>query len=234
MLNKGWRLSFSVVMFVLLTALAIKWFGPPAPPEPTGEDGLQVVLDPAPTDVRSYFPALQDMSYHFSGEGMEYAAFTRQITFSAPGLLQIENLSGTNLVQVVEYSENELKVVWSEEEFYTAESLLDEALREDRATGRKRNLVLLQAPVVKGHTWSDEDFQREIIAIDETVIVPLGTFREVVMVKSQSVAADDFVIYEYYAKNIGLIKRVSLYTKGEATNAIISSLNSLNCPPPQF
>ncbi len=234
MASKGWRLSFSVMVMVVLLVLAIRWFGAPAPQGQMGDDGLQSAFDPMLTDVRPYFPAFEGMTYHFFGEGMEYATFTRQITFTAPGFLQVEDLSGTNLAQVMEYGEDEIKIVWSEEEFHANESLLEAELRKDRAAGGIKNLILLQGPLVKGHTWSDEGFRREIMAIDEAVTVPLGTFYDVVTVKSQSSTAADFVIYEYYAKNIGLIKRVSLHSQDEATYAVVSNLNSLACPPPYF
>jgi hypothetical protein len=51
-------------------------------------------------------------------------------------------------------------------------------------------------------------------------------------VKSRSAETDSFVTYEYYAKNIGLIKRVSISEAGDASIAIVSDLTSLAGPPP--
>ena len=211
--GKGWRLSFSVMVIILLT-------------------GVQ--NEPVATDLRMYLPPLQGMAYYFSGEGMEYAAFTRQITFTSPVSLQMEDLSGTNLAQVVEYSPDELKIIWSEEEFYAQESLLDSASREGRERGSTRNLILLKTPVEKGNSWTDERFQREIVATNATVTLPLGTFYEVVVVKTKRADDDDFVTYEYYAKNIGLIKRESVYLLDGETYAVVSNLKGLASPPLQL
>ncbi|HBN96909.1 MAG TPA: hypothetical protein DDZ66_11455 [Firmicutes bacterium] len=229
--GKGWRLSFSVMVIILLVALIMKWMEPSVL---IHTEGTGVQNEPVATDLRMYLPPLQGMAYYFSGEGMEYAAFTRQITFTSPVSLQMEDLSGTNLAQVVEYSPDELKIIWSEEEFYAQESLLDSASREGRERGSTRNLILLKTPVEKGNSWTDERFQREIVATNATVTLPLGTFYEVVVVKTKRADDDDFVTYEYYAKNIGLIKRESVYLLDGETYAVVSNLKGLASPPLQL
>ena len=229
--GKGWRLSFSVMVIILLVALIMKWMEPSVL---IHTEGTGVQNEPVATDLRMYLPPLQGMAYYFSGEGMEYAAFTRQITFTSPVSLQMEDLSGTNLAQVVEYSPDELKIIWSEEEFYAQESLLDSASREGRERGSTRSLILLKTPVEKGNSWTDERFQREIVATNATVTLPLGTFYEVVVVKTKRADDDDFVTYEYYAKNIGLIKRESVYLLDGETYAVVSNLKGLASPPLQL
>ncbi|MGI6651654.1 MAG: hypothetical protein ACOX4Y_07895 [Limnochordia bacterium] len=228
---KGWRLTFSLIIVVLAAALVLRWM---EPPEDGAEQGEAVQAMPASADLRAYFPSLPGMTYFFAGEGMEYAAFTRKVTFADSGFIQIEDLSGTNLAQVFECCRDEVRVIWSEEEFYESQSLLDAAYREERGSGTARNLIPLQAPLIPGHTWHDEGFRREILAVDETVTVPMGTFFEVVTVKSRSQAVEDFVTYEYYAKNIGLIKRVSLYVQDGETYAVASNLRSMAGPLPKL
>lgn len=236
--GKGWRLSFSVVVMILMIALAIKWMEPPVA-TPVEDEVIEVITVPetvmSEPDLRMYFPPLKGMTYYYAGDGMEFASLSRRITFVTPGYLQVEDLSGTNLAQVVEYGATGLKVIWSEEEFYETKSLLEPSNLEERETGSSKNRILLQAPIVKGHTWNDEGFRREIVATDEVVTVPLGTFYEVVVVKSRSAGTDDFVQYEYYAKNVGLIKRESLYVQDGETVAVVSSLKSLrSLSSPQF
>ena len=232
--GKGWRLSFSVIVLILVVALAMKWLEPPVSTSKAENEADIPALATAASDLRVYLPPLHGMIYYFTGKGMEYAAFSRRITSAAPGFLQIEDTSGTNLAQVAEYNTDELKVIWSETEFYENRSLLDPSVREGRKGGEPTNLVFLKAPVIKGQKWNDASFQREIVSTDHVVTVPLGTFYEVVVVKSRSLQAEDFVQYEYYAKNMGLIKREALYVQDGETFAVVSSLNSLACPPPQF
>jgi hypothetical protein len=229
--GKGWRLSFSVMVIILLVALIMSWM------EPSVEvlsDGTRTETEGSSTDLRVYLPPLQGMVYSFSGEGMEYASFTRQVTFSSPDALQMEDLSGTNLAQVVQYGRDELKVVWSEGEYYDKRSLLDAEYRQSRGRDHSRELVLLKAPVEKGHSWVDERYHREIVATDATVTLPLGTFYEVVVVRSQPTDDSGSYVYEYYAKNIGLIKREFLYLLDGETYAVVSYLNRLGCLPPQY
>jgi hypothetical protein len=221
--GKQWQLAFLVVVIVLFLALVLNWFGP-------NEQSQENVTT---TDVRAYLPPLQGITYFFVGEGMEYAAFSRRITHVAPGFIQLEDLSGTNLAQVLETSPQELRITWSEEEFYENDSLLDAPSRAGREGGRSTDLVLLKAPLTKGNTWSDERFSREIVSVDETVTVPLGVFYDVVVVKNKSATSNDFVQYEYYAKNIGLIKRESLFVQNGQTVAVVSSLKSITGPFPQ-
>ena len=173
--SKGWRLSFPILVIVAVLLLVSRWFGPSSDSLEDAKNPSEV-LEPAASDVRVYFPALQDMTYYFSGQGMEYADFTRQVTHTAAHALQIEDRSGTNLAQVVELGPEELRIVWAEEEFYEEESLLDQAARQERGSGTARNLILLQAPVVQGHAWKDERFHREIIATDETLTLPMAPF----------------------------------------------------------
>lgn len=61
----------------------------------------------------------------------------------------------------------------------------------------------------------------------QVVEVPLGTFYDVVVVKSRSRAADS-VHYEYYAKNVGLIKREFVLQLEGGTYQIVSSLEAVS------
>lgn len=184
--------------------------------------------DPAPQeDLRAYLPPLVGTTFHFQGSGMEYASFRRRITFASGDLLQMEDLSGTNLAQVVERSPQELAVIYAEEEFYAEQSLLGKEARQGRELGRSLKLILLKGPLEIGNTWSDDQFQREIVAVKQVVEVPLGTFYDVVVVKSRSRAADS-VHYEYYAKNVGLIKREFVLQLEGGTYQIVSSLEAVS------
>ena len=189
-----------------------------AAPEPYGDD------------LRAYLPALPGAVYAFQGSGNEFAAFMRRITFAESGLVQLEDASGTNLALVVEHHPQKLTVIWSEEEFYEEESLLDAEYRASRGRGHAVELVLLSAPLVVGHTWSDQRFQREIVAVDQVVAVPLGVFYDVVVVKSTNPEAPEMELYEYYAKNVGLIKRESLFPSERRDLLSGISLRSFSCP----
>lgn len=225
--RQNWRAVYLVVVLLLLAVLTARWFWPVE--EVPGErlDSYALVQD----DLRAYLPALVGTTFFFEGEGNEFATFSRALTFREPGLLQLEDLSGTNLAMVVELKPDELKVVYLEEEFYTGENLLSEAVRRERELGRPANLVLLKAPLRVGTSWSDNDYQREIVAVNQVVEVPLGVFYDVVMVKAVPVDSPSTVLYEYYAKNAGLIKRVFVSTLDEEPYSVVSSLKGLGSAP---
>lgn len=221
-----WRISLFVVVLLLSILLGLQWIQRNQSilpiPEPLVQTQTQL------EDLRAYFPAFVGANYQFLGEGMEFATFTRQITFASAEFLQVEDTSGTNLAQVVEYGNGEIKIIWSQEEFYQAYSLLDP---EKRTNGQSLNLVPLKAPLQVGSSWRDERFEREIVLINQVVTVPLGTFSDVVVVKTKNPDTTGFIQYEYYAKNMGLIKRESIYVQDGQTHGIVSSLRSIVINP---
>ena len=72
--------------------------------------------------------------------------------------------------------------------------------------------VMFPAVPKVGAKWRAEDVSKtigekdEVISIDETVIVPAGTFKDVVKVKE--LLADGKIEYKYYAKGVGVIREL--------------------------
>lgn len=225
--EKKWKLGLLLALLILVVSLIAQWVEPSRVPMMP----LRIAQESTDEDLRSYLPNWSGVTYYFAGEGNEYASFIRQVTFTTQEAVQIEDSSGTTLAQVVEYDAEELKVVWSEEELYEQRSLLNPVPKEARLGGHRENLVLLKAPVAKGTRWDDDRFQREIVSVNQVVTVPLGTFHNVVVVKNKSLEADNWVQYEYYAKNMGLIKRESLYVQDGETYAVVSSLADVTTIP---
>lgn len=234
--NSQWRTSFLIVLVILVGLAAVRLLAPRAErvaEAPALDVSTERVPEAVTQDVGAYFPAFVGLTYHFAGEGMEFASFARRIAFASAGLIQVEELSGTNLAQVFELSESELKVLWSQEEFYRNESLLDNALAEGAGPGRRENLILLQAPLKVGNSWADSRFRREIVGMNEVVTVPLGTFHAVIVVKSvplgsENEAGEEATSYEYYAKNMGLIQRETVFGANGETYSVISKLQSIS------
>lgn len=232
MKGKRWRVGFFIVFLLLVATLVYQWMQPGAFEHENEQENEQegfsaVVADLGEDDLRAYFPNWAGTTYRFNGEGMEYSSFSRKTSFARDGLLQIEDKSGTNLVQVVECTSDEIRVIWVEEEFYDDVSILNQLSRADRESGRETNLVILKAPLKEGASWTDERFQREIRSVDQTMDTPFGTIYDIVVVRSKSIGAEDFVQYEYYAKNIGLIKQETLQVLNGETYGTVSTLNDL-------
>lgn len=227
--GKRLRLGLGIVLLILISSLVVEWINPSF----VDNHPLQKYLrtNPCPSDsVLAYLPTWGQAMYKFAGEGIEFAAFTRRITYAAPELLQIEDLSGTNLVKIVELTPNELRVVWTAEEFYEDRNLLKLWLEGDKSSipGRAEALVPLQGPLRVGTSWTDDRYQREIVQVKQVVTVPLGTFYDVLVVESKALGSEDWVQHEYYAKNMGLIKREARLGAGDEDLLVISALEELN------
>lgn len=160
-------------------------------PSPPAEDSL------SPAD---YFPTAAGSRWEYEGQGNEYAAYVRELPFVQDHLAQfyVDN-GGTVLAEIVEITDQAATRVFSEEEHYTRENLLEKGYTPNRET------VLLKAPLTAGASWETEDSTREITADRETVTTPAGTFSDCLKIKI--VYQDsEAVIYEYYAPEIGLVK----------------------------
>ncbi len=165
------------------------------------EDGME-------RDLRSYFPMIEGMEYEFSGEGDEFASFTREIKYVKKPYVQFHEYSGTVGGFVYEVKEDQISKVFAQTESFEENNILSK-LGDDPVIQE----IILKTPLTVGNTWETRDKKREIVSLDETVTVQLGTFYDVIKIKVTSTTeGENFEIYEYYAENVGLILKE---TKGE-------------------
>jgi len=151
-------------------------------------------------NLKAYFPMHQGMEYSYAGEGNEFAPFTRRIMFARDNYLQLtDDNGGTVIVKVYKYNDNEITEVFSEGEFYGDENIIP-----DVQDNEEKGEIILKTPLEVGNSWSGDDGDREIVAVDQEVKVPAGTFYQVIKIKI-SYQDSDNTRYEYYAPNIGLI-----------------------------
>ncbi len=199
-------LTILLVLFIGLTACA-------QVDNPESEESQKNLI------LKAYFPLHQGMEYSYAGEGNEFAPFTRKIMFVEDNYLQLtDNNGGTVVVKIYKYNDKEITEVFSEGEFYEDENLIpDVRNNEDKAE------IILKAPLEVGKSWSSNDGDREIVAVDQKVKVPAGTFHQVIKIKITYTDSNN-TGYEYYAPNIGLIKSEYL---GEGFK-IISELESFS------
>ena len=155
-----------------------------------------------PLRIQAYFPFNQDLEYQFAGEGNEYASFIRKIIHVEDNFLQLtDNNGGTIVTSVYELDGKELRKVYSQEEFYSEENLIPEA-KKNKGTG----VVIIKAPLREGNSWENDGEKREIVAVNQTVELPAGTFHGVLKIKI-NYRESGATAYEYYAPNLGLIKK---------------------------
>jgi len=152
-------------------------------------------------NLKAYFPMHQGMEYSYAGEGNEFAPFTRRIMFARDNYLQLtDDNGGTVIVKVYKYNDNEITEVFSEGEFYGDENIIP-----DVQDNEEKGEIILKAPLEVGNSWSSNDQEREIVAVDQEVKVPAGTFYQVIKIKITYQDSNN-TGYEYYGPNIGLIR----------------------------
>jgi hypothetical protein len=180
-----------IVLIAYVLALTGSYSRPVDPP--TQEKSI--------TDVRSYFPAEQNLTWIYEGSGNEYAAFTRKVIYREDSRVQIaQDNGGTRLGMVLQVLSEAVSVNYVREDFYTDTKLFNEAAN--------RSEVLLKAPLKAGAVWEAGRERREVISIEESVQVPAGNYSNVVKLKVTSLEANTASEnFEYYAPNVGLVLR---------------------------
>ncbi|MFW5988286.1 MAG: hypothetical protein ACOCQA_02475 [bacterium] len=162
----------------------------------------------------AYFPVLPGMHYEYRGEGIEYAAFIRDIKYVEKPFVQIhDNNGGTIVATIYKVKEDRISIISQQEEFYSEDNLL---LKLDKDVKEKE--IILKTPLQEGNSWESNDKRKEIIKTGMTLELPAGKFYDVIKVESKLTNREnELTNYYYYAKNIGLVKEES---KGENFNVI--------------
>jgi hypothetical protein len=110
-----------------------------------------------------------------------------------------EDNGGTRVAMVFRVVPEGITKIFMIPEFYTEKNLLDEPTnRVDQ---------VLKAPLKTGTVWQDDQYLREVLSIDERVIVPAGTFTNVLKIKLTAKSQSGGQLLEFYAPDVGLILR---------------------------
>lgn len=183
---------------------------PQVPPVPPVQREVQ--------DVSRYFPVEQNLLWVYEGEGNEYASFTRKVMYRQGERVQMaEDNGGTRMAMVFRVVPEGVTKIFMIPEFYTEENLLDEP--------HNHGEQVLKAPLKVGMVWEDDKFLREVLSIDEQVVVPAGTFTDVVKIRVTAKPQTGSQSLEYYAPDVGLILRE--FTS-ESNYKVSSKLKSLS------
>jgi len=160
-----------------------------------------------------YFVYEENAKYIYEGKGNEYASYTAFIDYKTDNKVQQRiNNSGTETINVIEYKDGAITVVFTQGEVYYRENLLQ--------AQSNYNEILLKDPIAKGTEWTLPDGRvRTITDISAKVETPMGSYEAVEV----TTKGNDDLIAEYYVKDIGLVKRV--FKSGE--NEITSMLSKI-------
>lgn len=184
--------------------------GAEAPTTPATPPAGGPAQQPGTTNLSDYYPLKANTIYIYEGMGNEYAAFDVNVDYLEGNKIQIrENNGGTELVKVIQVTADEVKTVFSRGETYFRESFLTR-------TSEKED-ILLKAPLTVGTSWKQSDGNTSTITgVDVDVTVPLGTYKAI-EVTTKAVGGDNI---SYYAKGVGLVKKVFKTGTDEITSSL--------------
>lgn len=144
------------------------------------------------------FPLTEGSIWEYEGSGNEYASFTREVLYAEGNRSQVkEDNGGTVSAAVFETTEDAVVRVINRAESYEPENILNS--KDEERT------VILKAPLKVGTAWHQGDTLCEIVATDATVETPAGVFHDCIKVKKKG--SSDDVVFEYYSKGVGMVKR---------------------------
>lgn len=160
--------------------------------------------------VEDYFPFKENVHMTYRGEGNEFAGFETTVDYIDNGAIQIRTRNpGTEAVNVYIIEEGAVVNVFSEGETYYRQNLTAERVKDE---------IILMEPIEVGTSWKlADDSVRTITSINAQVKVPYGKFDAVEI----TTTTEDSIMKDYYAKDIGLIKRV--FTSAEDSEFVVTS-----------
>jgi len=224
-LSKGKALLFIMIASVLALAACNRNTGVkietpaenPAPSRqpdeitqaPQGQDSDKAVK----LTVKDYYPMLADVEYVYSGEGNEFASYSRFTDFLSDDGSRIQTRTsngGTETVRVVEAKDGKLSVIKIINECYYRDNLI--AVEADEQAE-----ILLMEPLVKGTKWTLADGRvRYISGTDVEISTESGKYLtlEVTTEDGGSITKD------YYAPGVGPVKTVFNSNGNEVTSEL--------------
>lgn len=151
--------------------------------------------------LSAYFPIGENFTWQFAGEGIEFAAFTRQVEYLRSDRVQMSQWNGgTRLMMIFKVSASAVTQTFSQAEVYDNPQLFNKPAN--------KSMIILKNPLVVGAAWQNAMDRREILSVTRKLKLPAGAFDNVLVVKIVSTDkqnSDDGYTLEYYAPNTGLV-----------------------------
>lgn len=172
---------------------------------------------PDALNIEDYFPLTENTKYTYEGEGNEFASYTVYIDYLNNNRIQTRtNNGGSEIVRVLELSDNQLTELFFRGETYFRENFAD----DEYSSGK----VLLKEPLQEGSSWqSGENSTSTITSINKEVVTPEGNL-QAIEVTTESTQG---TTVEYYAKDKGLVKVINRGEGYEVTSTLSSIENNV-------
>ncbi|NLZ80249.1 MAG: GerMN domain-containing protein [Clostridiales bacterium] len=160
--------------------------------------------------VIDYYPFTENNSYLFEGEGNEYASYSVFIDYIDENRMQTRtNNGGSETVRIIEYKNGQLIETLSREETYFRENFLSNPPDSEE--------ILLKEPLTIGTTWTLPDGRKRYISnIDMEISTPASDY----LALEVTTEGDNYINYNYYVKNLGLVKTLFVSDGMEVTSTL--------------
>lgn len=200
---------------------------PAEPEEPDDEEPEEPQEPEVSQNPADWFPALENIHYVYDGEGSEYAPFEVISQYAEENAWQtLQITSGTSLMMVYEYTEDEIRQIHTREEVYYREDYINPwnpSYRDEQLD------IILQAPIEVGHSWeSPIGAEYEITDVNVEVETPSGVYEAIEVTRFSGGSG----IVRYYAENVGLVQQTSI-PEEDSADEIVSSLAEVNEDTPE-
>lgn len=181
--------------------------------------------------VEDFFPLTHNYHAQFEGDGMEFSSYEVYYDFIDGDYVQSRTLSGTSLAEIYQVTEDALYLWYQEGEVYVRENFISRV----RSQADVPLDVLIQAPLEVGHYWETARGAREIVGVNEELVVGDITYHDVLVVEvypeyeNEADTEESVEMYEYYAPGAGLVKEEYISTvEGEVSFEVTSELYVIN------
>lgn len=192
------------------------------PPSNTnGPKNADVTVTPSPSsstktsyNASDFYPADKDVHLIYKGYGSEYAGFDVYTEYVKNSNVQLHiSNGGTSTVYVYNLYNGAFKEVYRNSEIY---------YHYDFTSSTNEDTVLIKDPIKTGNSWTLKDgSKRTITSTSAKITTPSGTYNAIEI----TTTSQGSVTKEYYAENIGLIKRI--VTPRGSNTSIVSELEKI-------
>lgn len=146
--------------------------------------------------IEDYYPFMKNIKMQYIGVNNEFSQMMTFIEFMKDNRVQIKiRYEDRPKVKVLEYENGELREIYSEDQFYHIENMLN--------VNSEMRDILLKEPLEIGSSWETIDgYKRSITGIDVEIDLPYGNLKALEVTTQ---LGEGKIQRDYYVKNIGYV-----------------------------
>lgn len=158
-----------------------------------------------------YFPIMENVRYYYQGDQNDYGTFDVYPDYASDQAMQLRvNANDTCEMAVIKTADNQVTLVYQDRNVSYRENLLEKT---------NTDLVLLKTPIAADSSWQfGESATRSITNVATTVDTPIASYEAIEVTTDYG----DYQTIEYYAKDVGLVKKTTITANSSVTSILTS------------